>query len=78
MTSGPGNAIRHADVVFAPDELAGYPEKWKRLRDEVLSALGHNEPTYQDLKDRKSPYCPFSGTRLCHLRPLRVIGRLEL
>lgn len=34
-------------------ELAAYPEKWKRLRDEVLSALGHNEPTYQDLKDMK-------------------------
>ena len=55
----PGITTHHANVAFVQDELAGYPEKWKRLRDEVLSAIGQNEPTYQDLKDSKSPFSPF-------------------
>lgn len=33
------------------DELAAYPEKWARLREEVLSTVGsHKAPTYDDLK----------------------------
>ncbi|KAK8039130.1 cytochrome P450 [Apiospora rasikravindrae] len=33
-------------------ELAAYPEKWARLREEVLSTVGsHKAPTYDDLKN---------------------------
>ncbi|KAK8006485.1 cytochrome P450 [Apiospora marii] len=33
-------------------ELAAYPDKWARLREEVLSTVGpHKAPTYDDLKN---------------------------
>ncbi|KAK6825109.1 cytochrome P450 [Apiospora arundinis] len=35
-------------------ELAAYPEKWARLREEVLSTVGsHKAPTYDDLKNMR-------------------------
>ncbi|KAK8134024.1 cytochrome P450 monooxygenase [Apiospora sp. TS-2023a] len=35
-------------------ELAAHPDKWARLREEVLSTVGsHNAPTYDDLKDMR-------------------------
>lgn len=71
----PLSSFHNANVAFAPDELAGYPEKWKRLREEVLSALGHNEPTYEDLKDSKNTYSAFSGTLLCPFRSLWPASR---
>ena len=34
------------------DELAAYPDKWARLREEVLLNVGlHKAPTYDDLKN---------------------------
>ncbi|KAH8677480.1 cytochrome P450 [Xylariales sp. PMI_506] len=34
-------------------QLSIYPEKWKRLRDEVLSTVGQERPSYSDLKSMR-------------------------
>ncbi|KAI0137386.1 cytochrome P450 [Xylariales sp. AK1849] len=45
-----GRDTTAATLAWAFYELAVYPEKWARLRAEVLSAVGQEAPTYEDLK----------------------------
>jgi cytochrome P450 len=59
--------------------LANYPQKWQRLRQEVLSAVGkENAPTYADLKDmRYLRYTVLETLRLYPAIPLNVRTALE-
>lgn len=44
----------YSQILDITDELAAYPEKWARLREEVLSTVGsHKAPTYDDLKNMR-------------------------
>jgi cytochrome P450 len=46
-----GRDTTAATLSWAFYELSHYPEKYKRLRDEVTNAVGHtSKPTYDDLK----------------------------